>query len=66
MIMSKHNQQLQITFSLCSYGSYNSVTTVKQNLKLEIQYEVKSPTKAHTYHHNGDLKIVIFSFSDSA
>jgi len=33
MIMSKHNQQLQITFSLCSSGSYNSVTTVKQNLK---------------------------------
>jgi len=22
MIMSKHNQQLQITFSLCSSGSY--------------------------------------------
>jgi len=59
MIMSKHNQQLRITFSLCSSGRYNSVTTVKN-------VRVKSLTEAHTDHHNGDLKIVIFSFCDSA
>jgi len=36
MIMSKHDQQLQIIFSLCLSGSYNSVTTVKQNIKLKM------------------------------
>jgi len=43
MIMSKHNQQLQIT-----------------------KCKGQDPTKAHTDHYNGDFKIVIFSFSDSA
>jgi len=42
---------------------YNSQTTSKVN-----DLGVKSPTKTHTHtdHHNGDFKITVFSFSDSA
>ena len=36
MIMLKHNQHHQITFSICSSGCYNSCTAAKQNLKLII------------------------------
>jgi len=34
MIMLKHNQHHQITFSICSSGSYNSRITAKQHLNL--------------------------------
>jgi len=34
LIMLKHNQHHQITFSICSSGCYNSHTAAKQNLKL--------------------------------
>jgi len=40
---------------------YSSQTKYKVN-----DLRVKSPTKANTDHHNGDLKILVFSFSDSA
>jgi len=39
----------------------SSQTTSKVN-----DLRVKSPTKVDTDHHNGDLKNVTFSFSDSA
>jgi len=40
---------------------YNNQTKSKVNA-----LRVKSPTKANTDLHNGDLKDVVFSFSDSA
>jgi len=36
LIMLKHNQHHQITFSICSSGFYNSRLTAKQHLKLTI------------------------------
>jgi len=59
--MLKHNQHQQITFSICSFGGYNSRITSKVN-----DFRVKSPIKANTDHHNDDLKMTVFSFSGSA
>jgi len=61
MIMVKHNQHHQITFSIYLSGYYNSRITSKVN-----NLRVKRPTKTHTDLYNGDLKISVFFFSDSA
>jgi len=56
MIMLKHNQHHQITFTYLFIWlllfTYNSQTTSNVN-----DVNVKSPTKTHTDHYNGDLKI---------
>jgi len=64
MIVLKHNQHHQIAFYHTT-GCYKSHTTAKQKSKVK-ELRVKSPAKANTNLHNGDLKFQFFSFSDSA
>jgi len=55
MIKIKHNQQYQITFSVCSSGCYKSHTTAKQNL---MNQWVKSPAKTNSL-YNSHFSVLI-------